>query len=72
MNGNEQVKERYELSVERIRAIAVEETVAPVYREYFRTVAGFISDICDIWERVETKGYQQCTPEELREENEAI
>lgn len=72
MNGNEQVKERYELSVERIRAIAGEETVAPVYREYFRTVAGFISDICDIWERVETKGYQQCTPEELREENEAI
>ena len=72
MNGNEQVKERYELSVERIRAIAGEETVAPVYREYFRTVAGFISDICDIWDRVETKGYQQCTPEELREENEAI
>lgn len=72
MNGNEQVKERYELSVERIRAIAGEETVAPVYREYFRTVAGFISDICDILGRVEAKEYQQCTPEELREENEAI
>lgn len=72
MNENEQVKERYELSVERIRAIAGEETVVPVYREFFCTVAGFISDICDILERVEAKGYQQCTPEELREENEAI
>ena len=36
------MNERYELAIERIRSIVHEDTVAPLYRDYFQKVAGFI------------------------------
>ena len=64
------MNERYELTIERIRSIADEETVAEVYRDYFQSVARFILDIYEIRERLCNKA--ECTLEELKQENERI
>lgn len=45
---NETVLERFDLAMERINSILVEETVKAPYLEYFRTVADFILMIEDI------------------------
>ncbi len=64
--------ERYELAIERIRAIVNEDTVNEKYRDYFQSVANFILDIDAIKERLETKPNGDCTFEELKNENENI
>lgn len=66
------MNERYELAIERIRSIVHEDTVAPVYRDYFQKVAGFILEIDAIKNRLEKKPNAECTLEELRSENESI
>ena len=66
------MNERYELAVERIRSIVHEDTVAPLYRDYFQKVAGFILEIDAIWNRLEKKPNAECTLEELKNENESI
>ncbi len=72
MNGYEQVKERYELSIERIQTITKEETVSIAYRDYFCKVADFILNIGKVWERLETRPYDTCTLEELHAENQKL
>ncbi len=69
MSEEERIRERYALTIERIQGIVTEETVAPVYRAYFRTVAGFILEIDTILHRVLTKPAEECTLEELQREN---
>lgn len=66
------MNERYELAIERIRSIVHEDTVAPLYRDYFQKVAGFILEIDAIKNRLEKKPNAECTLEELRSENENI
>ena len=63
------MNERYELAIERIRSIVHEDTVAPLYRDYFQKVAGFILEIDAIKNRLEKKPNAECTLEELRNEN---
>ena len=45
---NEQIIERYMLSIERIRRITEEETTEVLYRDYFRKVSEFILKINEI------------------------
>lgn len=66
------MNERYELAIERIRSIVHEDTVAPLYRDYFQKVAGFILEIDAIKNRLEEKPNVDCTLEELKSENESI
>ena len=66
------MNERYELTIERIRAIVNEDTVSEKYREYFQKVAKFILDIDTIKKRLETKLNVACSFEELKEENHNI
>lgn len=66
------MNERYELAIERIRAIVNEDTVASVYREYFQKVAGFLLEIDAIRTRLQTKPNEACSLEELKHENESI
>ena len=72
MNVWEQVKERYELSIERIRTIAREETVDVTYREYFYKVAEFILFIDQVKNRLEVKSQETCTLEALQSENQKL
>ena len=66
------MSERYELTIERIRAILTEKTVDVIYRDYFQKVASFILQVEDIRERMEKKPYVVCSIEELAEENRNI
>lgn len=69
---NEQIIERYMLSIERIRRITEEETTEVLYRDYFRKVSEFILKINEIRERMRDKPFEQCTLDELKRENESI
>ena len=69
---NEQIIERYMLSIERIRRITKEETTEVLYRDYFRKVSEFILKINEIRERMQDKPFEQCTLDELKRENESI
>ena len=69
---NEQIIERYMLSIERIRRITEEETTEVLYRDYFRKVSEFILKINGIRERMQDKPFEQCTLDELKRENESI
>lgn len=66
------MKERYELTIERIRSILNEDTVNETYRDYFQTVAKFILEIDGIKNRLESKPNAECSFEELKAENENI
>ena len=66
MSDERQIRERYDLTIERIQSIVKEETVAPVYRSYFQLTAKFILEIDGILRRILTKPMEQCTLEELQ------
>ena len=76
---NDAVRERYELSMERIRSMDTEEMQLP-YGCYFKKVSAFIRRIERLAKRVEETGLSQeagldgalLTLEELREENHAL
>lgn len=69
---NDQIRERYKLSIERIRSITEEETAGEIYRDYFKKVSKFILEIHSILNRLQTKPMQECTLEELKRENNKI
>ena len=72
MSEETKIKERYELTIERIGAIVEEETVALAYRTYFQKTAKFILNIHEILERINKKATEECTLGELQEENARI
>ena len=63
------MRERYELTIERIRSIAKEKTVSASYRDYFQKVATFILEIEEIRKRLQKKPNKSCTLKELQKEN---
>ena len=64
--------ERYDLTIERILAIVTEKTVALPYRAYFQSVAKFILEIREVLDRIDSKSVEECTVEELQEENKSL
>ncbi len=66
------MSERYDLTIERVRSIVLEKTVAPKYQDYFQTVAKFIMDIDAILARVSSRTVRECSTEELQRENQQI
>lgn len=60
------MNERYELTLERIESMLQEDTVAEVYRDYFRTVARFILKVNRIQDR------EAFTLEEWQAENQEL
>lgn len=69
MSEEMQVRERYDLTMGRIRSIVSERTVAPVYQAYFEKTAEFILKIDGILNRIHSKKIEDCTLEELQREN---
>lgn len=59
------MEERYELTIERIRKITGEETVAEPYREYFRQVAYFLLKIHEEKELLKKMGREKLEKEHL-------
>lgn len=69
MSEERQIRERYDLTIDRIHGIVSEKTVALVYRSYFQLTAKFILEIDAILHRIFTKPIEKCTLEELQKEN---
>ena len=66
------MNERHELTIERINRILKEETVAPLYREYFRFVARFILTVNEIYQKSCGRNLRNSTKEELIRENASV
>lgn len=62
------MEERYNLAIDRIKAIIEEKTVAEPYREYFQHVARFILKLDELKQNVESGKQKEMSEEELREE----
>lgn len=69
MDEERQIRERYDLTIERIRSIGTEETAAPVYRDYFQKTAKFLLKLHETWNRVCSRKIKECTLTELQKEN---
>ena len=65
----EQIRERYDLTIDRIGRICMEKTVGEQFREYFQKTAEFILEIERIRKLIETGMWKQLSAEEKREEN---
>lgn len=64
-----QIKERYDLTIERIKSITQEDTVAPCFRDFFRETAEFILDINEVKRKRTGKPIENFSLEELAREN---
>lgn len=71
-NQNDFMNERYDLTIERIKMIIDEKTSAARFQDYFQTVARFILQIDQILKRIQERPTEDCTVEELKEENQRI
>ena len=66
---NAQCEERHVLSLERIRRIAVEESVTDPFRDYFQKTAVFLLEIESVREKVASGEWETLSLEEMREIN---
>lgn len=62
------MEERYNLAIDRMKAIIEEKTVAEPYREYFQHVARFILKLDKLKQNVESGKQKEMSEEELQEE----
>lgn len=69
---NEEIRERYDLSMERIKAIIREQAVKEPVRDYFLKVAGFIMQIKDLTDLAEKDRLGQMSLEELKKLNQEL
>lgn len=69
---NAQCKERHALSVERIRRIAVEESVADPFRDYFQKTAVFLLEIESVRRKVVSGEWNELSLEEMQEINRCL
>lgn len=72
MREDEQIRERYNLTLERIRMIPKEDSVMSVYRDYFQKTAEFILELDGILNRISSESTEHCELEGLQEENRNI
>ena len=69
---NEEIRERYDLSMERIRLMEKEETTAEPYRTYFRAMAEFVGMIGELTEEAASGRLERETWEELAAWNQRL
>ncbi len=69
---NDSVRERFELSMERIRSMETEESVAEPYRGYFQSVAHFIGLIGEYYGLLDSGKMADAPMEVLKEWNERL
>lgn len=62
------MEERYNLAIDRMKAIIEEKTVAEPYREYFQHVARFILKLDELKKNVESGKQKEMSEEELQKE----
>ena len=68
----EDLLERYELSLERIKEIREEKCPDERYREYFSRIAAFLCEMADTYEYVKSGKLREASLEELKEHNKKL
>lgn len=69
---NKSVAERYELAIGRIAEIEKEKTVASPYRDYFEKTAGFILEMNELYNRLQSGETDSYTMDELKALNDRL
>lgn len=69
---NKSVAERYELAIGRIAEIEKEKTVAQPYRDYFEKTAGFILEMNELYNRLQSGETGSYTLDELKALNDKL
>lgn len=69
---NEQMKERYELSMERIKGIAKEQDVPQPFADYFKRMAEFLMLMGDLYEKVSKEEFASYSETELEKWNHVL
>lgn len=69
---NEEIKERYELAINRVTDIMNEESVKAPYNDYFKKVSSFILQIKELVEMVHNGEVAKKSVEELKELNDRL
>ena len=63
------IRERYELSMERVRAMGTETSVAAPFYDYFQTMAAFIGQMEELTKAIGRDAFATASLEELKEHN---
>lgn len=71
-NENNQIRERYDLAVERIALIENEQSVSDIFSDYFKSVAGFILAVDDVSLRLERDELVDADEDILKDINESL
>lgn len=66
---NEEVKDRYELSMERIRAVRYEKLTEERFRDFFEKTADFVLMMDELYARIRDNAYDDMDIDELKELN---
>jgi len=71
-NDNQAIKERYDISMERIKTIRTEKTTEVPFREYFQKMAAFIEMIQELVIKVQSGDLATASLEELQVLNQTL
>lgn len=69
---NENIRERYELAIDRIKEMEQESTVGESYRDYFQRTASFVLLVKSVVSMIETDGGKQLSLEEWKALNRSL
>lgn len=69
---NKEIRERYELAMERVEGILTEETVKAPYNEYFQSMSGFILEIKSLLSSIEEGQLNSMSLEALQQLNASL
>ncbi len=69
---NEQIRERYDLSIQRISEITCEETVSDKYRKYFQKVSEFLLMVSQVCEMIEKGQWEELSLKEKQAMNKKL
>ncbi len=72
LEGREELEERYDLAIERIRQILTEESVEEPYRDYFRKMAAFILQMDQVLTDTRSGRRKNMSLEELEDYNHSL
>ena len=66
---NEEIRERYELSMERVQAMGRERSVAAPFYDYFHKTAAFIERMGELAKAAGKENFSEISLEELQKQN---
>lgn len=69
---NSEHRERHELTIDRIKRAAEEESISTAFQPFFRSTAAFLLQIEDVRRKIESKTWETLSLEQMQEINKAL